>query len=177
MGGLKKSNGNHNPIWINVIKHIHVCCKEEFRSLCDFWSLFQSTKTDMKGGKSSTTPAPPAKPPSRGKTQGTLGDRELTRSPTGITVSPVAHEDPILDKKYKEKLYAQVREIIVVSQIYLQTSLLRLEVYILFTNYIPCNSTLNYTTVSLNCAIFIFDIKFTDDKLHSMQQYFELHNC
>ena len=70
----------------------------------------------MKGGKSSTTPAPPAKPPSRGKTQGTLGDRELTRSPTGITVSPVAHEDPVLDKKYKEKLYAQVREIIVVSR-------------------------------------------------------------
>ena len=72
----------------------------------------QSTKTDIKGGKSSVTPAPPVKPPSRGKTQGTLGDREMTRSPTGILGSPVAHEDPVLDKKYKEKLYAQVRGII-----------------------------------------------------------------
>ena len=76
---------------------------------------FQSTKTDIKGGKSSATPAPPVKPPSRGKTQGSLGDREMTRSPTGITASPVTHEDPVLDKKYKEKLYAQVREIIVFS--------------------------------------------------------------
>ena len=72
--------------------------------------IHQSTKTEMKGGKTSATPGiPPSKPPSRGKTQGTLGDsRELTRSPTGFLQSPMTHEDPVIDQKYKEKMYAQV---------------------------------------------------------------------
>lgn len=49
------------------------------------------------------TPAPKP-PPSRGKTSDSLGDRTRTLSPT----ASMAHEDPVIDKKYKEKVFAQV---------------------------------------------------------------------
>lgn len=69
---------------------------------------FQSTKADMKTGKQSATPAPSRGPPSRGKPGTGLGDRERTASPTGGGPGAMAHEDPILDKKYKEKVFSQV---------------------------------------------------------------------
>lgn len=71
----------------------------------------ESTKADLKSGKQSATPAPKA-PPSRGKTAGSLGDRERTGSPTSMLQSSVAHEDPVIDRKYKEKVFAQTFTII-----------------------------------------------------------------
>jgi hypothetical protein len=61
----------------------------------------------MKSGKQSATPASRG-PPSRGKTAGSLGDRERTGSPTSMMQTSLAHEDPIIDRKYKEKIFAQV---------------------------------------------------------------------
>lgn len=61
----------------------------------------------MKSGKQSATPAPRG-PPSRGKTATSTGERERMGSPTSVGQSTMAHEDPIVDKKYKEKVFAQV---------------------------------------------------------------------
>ncbi|XP_045166517.2 MYCBP-associated protein-like isoform X4 [Mercenaria mercenaria] len=71
----------------------------------------ESTKADIKSGKQSATPAPRG-PPSRGKTAGSLGDREKTGSPTSMLQSSFAHEDPIIDRKYKEKVFAQTYTIV-----------------------------------------------------------------
>ena len=69
----------------------------------------QAAKADPKG---KTTPAPPAKKaPSRGSaTPGTLQpeSRERTQTPTSAPQSPIPDADPILYKKYKEKLQAKV---------------------------------------------------------------------
>ncbi|XP_060602569.1 uncharacterized protein LOC132755695 [Ruditapes philippinarum] len=71
----------------------------------------ESTKVDMKSGKQSATPASRG-PPSRGKTAGSLGDRERTGSPTSMMQTSLAHEDPIIDRKYKEKIFAQTYAIV-----------------------------------------------------------------
>ncbi|KAL4226579.1 hypothetical protein ACF0H5_014564 [Mactra antiquata] len=67
----------------------------------------ESTKVDLKSGKQSATPAP-RPPPSRGKTNDSLGERARTGSP----LASMAHEDPIIDKKYKEKVFAQTYSIV-----------------------------------------------------------------
>lgn len=67
----------------------------------------ESTKADLKSGKSSATPGPAKPPPSRGKTSGSLGDRERTGSPTSMMRGSQTHEDPVIDQKYKDKLYTQ----------------------------------------------------------------------
>lgn len=77
--------------------------------------MFQSTKADLKSGKQSTTPAPRG-PPSRGKTAASLGDRDRQGSPTSGAHSVLAHEDPVVDKKYKEKVMAQVSNSFSVSK-------------------------------------------------------------
>ena len=81
----------------NLNYHQLLCC-----------TLFQSTKADIKSGKQSATPAPSRGPPSRGKATGSLGDKERTGSPTMLSSSPTAHEETVIDKKYKEKLFSQV---------------------------------------------------------------------
>ncbi|KAK3576672.1 hypothetical protein CHS0354_004957 [Potamilus streckersoni] len=69
----------------------------------------ESTKTDLKG---KTTPAASKKPPSRGATNTSM-DREQTGSPTtSRPQSGITHDDPVIDKKYKEKLYVQAYNII-----------------------------------------------------------------
>ncbi|XP_052779742.1 MYCBP-associated protein-like isoform X3 [Mya arenaria] len=72
----------------------------------------ESTKADMKSGKLSATPAPRAAPPSRGKTGMSVGERDQTLSPTSGAHSALAHEDPLIDKKYKEKIMAQTYSIV-----------------------------------------------------------------
>lgn len=71
----------------------------------------ESTKVDIKSSKQSITPAPKP-PPSRGKTSGSLGDRERTGSPTSMMQGSLPHEDPVMDRKYKEKVFAQTYTIV-----------------------------------------------------------------
>lgn len=73
-------------------------------------------KDSGKQEKGKTTPAPPAKKPeSRGsKTPGALQpeSRERTQTPTSAPQSPIPDSDPVLYRKYKEKLQAKAYHIV-----------------------------------------------------------------
>ena len=76
---------------------------------CLFFFFFQSGKPDQTGKK---TPGPPGKK-TAGRGSATPGalqpdSRERTQTPTSAPQSPIPDSDPVLYRKYKEKLQAKV---------------------------------------------------------------------